>query len=283
MGTLLRAWAGAGVVVALGVGVTQCALMPSLDGFSGSQGVPEASLPDASEAGGDAGRSDAGDGGRWCASLSPAPFFCDDFDDQGPLSRWTGQNVGSGSSVARDGTAFQSAPNALLTLTPASVGPTSSYVYLSTTATKQKVHVAYDMRIDARDPKTGYAEVNYIDFDTPGLKFAIYMRVYDSVTSLSTLTSEVYLPDGGIPAHDVALAGNPRFDGWRRVTVDVDLASTPHTLSATIDGKLAAQQTLESGLYGPGPVTVRPGIGYSGYPTTSEWRVRYDNVTIDWE
>jgi len=282
MANVLRAWTAVSVV-ALGAGAVQCSLLPSLDGLVGGQGLPDASdeVPrDVSPADAPA---ESGDGGRWCASLSPTPMFCDDFDDQGPFTRWTDLYVRSGGTVGRDGTAFRSAPNALLALSPASVDPSSSLVYLSTTATKSKVRIAYDMRIDARDPKTGYAEINYINFDTPGLAFAVYLRVFDSASSVTRITSEVYLPDGGIPAHDVALAGMPRFDVWTRVGVEVDVASTPRTLTVTIDGIVAALQTLEPGLYAPGPVSARVGIGYTGYPTTGDWRIRYDNVTIDWE
>jgi hypothetical protein len=54
-------------------------------------------------------------------------------------------------------------------------------------------------------------------------------------------------------------------------------------LTVTIDGNVAALLTLEPNLYAPAPVRVRPGIGYTGYPTTGDWRIRYDNVTIEWE
>jgi hypothetical protein len=145
------------------------------------------------------------------------------------------------------------------------------------------VRVAYDMRIDARDQQTKYAEINYIAFDSAVLHFRVYMRVGGSASDPTTITSEVYLADGGVPSHDVALSGTPSFDTWKRVAVEVDVGSTPHTMSATLDGKVVATQTLEPDLYTPGPVSVRPGIGYTGYPTTSDWRVRYDNVTIDWQ
>jgi len=284
MATVLRTWTGVLVVGgALGAGATQCALMPSLDGFSGSQGVPDASPADAAGEGGGDGGTEGGDSGRWCASLSPAPLFCDDFDDQGPFTRWTDQYVRSGGTVARDGTAFRSAPNALLTLSPSSIDPSSAFVYLSTADTKSKVHVAYDMRIDSRDPTTGYAEVNELRFDTPGLAFAIYLRVFNDPNTSTTVVSEAYLPDGGVPSHEVALAGNPRFDGWRRVGVDIDLASTPHTVAVTLDGKAAGTVTLEPSLYAPGPVRMQLGIAYTGHPTTSTWAIRYDDVTIDWQ
>ncbi len=262
------------------LGALECGLFPSLDGLS--SGEPDAS-PTSDAATADAPGADAADGGRWCDSLSPKPMFCDDFDDQGPLTRWTDQFVREDASVGRDPSAFTSSPNALLALSPAAQNPSSAVVYLETADTKSKVHVAYDMRIDARDPSVGYAEINYIRFDLSTVPFAIYLRVYDGTSSTSTLTSEAYLADGGIPAHDVPLSGSPRFDAWTRVAVDLDLASTPHTLSITVDGQPAGSQTLEPDLYSPGPVRVNLGIGYTGYPTTGAWSIRYDNATIDWQ
>jgi len=107
------------------------------------------------------------------------------------------------------------------------------------------------------------------------------MRVFDDPSSITTMTSEANV-DGGVLAHDVPLAGAPRFDAWTRVTVDIDLA-TAHAMTVTIDGQTAGTQSLESNLYAPGPMTVRVGIGYTGSPTTSDWRIRYDNATIDWQ
>ena len=261
------------------LGALECGLFPSLDGLS--SGEPDASpAPDATTA--DAPGADAADCGRWCDSLSPKPMFCDDFDDQGPLTRWTDQFVREDASVGRDPSAFTSSPNALLALSPAAQNPSSALVYLETADTKSRVHVAYDMRIDARDPSVGYAEINYIHFDMSSVPFAIYLRVFDSTSSTSTITSEAYLADGGIPAHDVPLSGSPRFDQWTQMEIDIDLAST-HTLSVTIDGQPAGSTALESNLYTPGPVKVDVGIGYTGYPTTGAWSIRYDNATIDWQ
>jgi hypothetical protein len=281
MAKVARAWT-ATVVVVFGAASAQCSLLPSLDALSGGEGAPDASDEgprDASPADADAGGG-GGDGGRWCASLSPAPMFCDDFDDQGPFKLWTDQYVRANATVSRDGTAFRSAPNAFFANAPASVDPSSAIVYLSTTATKSKLRVAYDMRIDARDPPTGYAEINYIHF---GSQFASYLRIHADATQDTSLAIEAYLPDGGIPSHDIAIAGKPRFDGWRRVGIVLDVASTPRTLTITMDGTFAGSQVLEPDLYQPGPVKVDLGIGFTDHPSSSNWSIRYDNVTIDWE
>lgn len=217
--------------------------------------------------------------GRWCKTLSPAPVFCDDFDDQGPFAGWTNQDLRAGGTVVRDSTASRSAPNSLLTDSPGSSNPGSAVLFLQIATTVSKLHYAYDMRIDVRDPQTGYAEINYVKLDNGMTSSAIYMRAFKSPTDPATVTAEAYLADGGVPQHDIQLAGNPQFGGWRRVDLDLDLAQ--HLLTVTIDGAMAGSTALESNLYVPSPIRVETGIGYTGSPS-GEWRIRYDNVTIDW-
>ena len=271
MGNVLRATALTATLLGA------CALFPSLGGLSDENDAAQLDVADAAKTD---GPIEGGDAGRWCDSLSPAPMFCDDFDDQGPLTRWTDSFVRAGATIGRDGTDFQSSPNALLALSPPANSPSGAYVYLDTASTKSKVHIAYDMRIDARDTSVGYAEINYVIIAAP-IPIDFYMRVFDDPSSITTMTSEANV-DGGVLAHDVPLAGAPRFDAWTRVTVDIDLA-TAHAMTVTIDGQTAGTQSLESNLYAPGPMTVRVGIGYTGSPTTSDWRIRYDNATIDWQ
>lgn len=260
----------------LALSTIRCALMPAVDELSGGERVSDAAAEQR-----DAASPDGGDAGRWCDSVSPKPMFCDDFDDQGPLSRWDGQYTRAGGFVGRDDASARSAPSSLLVVTPPATGPGSAIVYRATTTPKSKVRVAYDVKIDARDSKSGYAESDYIRFDGP-LRFSVYLRLNLDPKVTNVITSEAY-PDGGVQAHDVSLGVGSRFDAWTRVVVTVDLASNPRTLTATLDGVPVASQVLEPSLYGPGPVAVQPGLGYTGAPTESDWRIRYDNVTIDWE
>lgn len=262
--------------VGVALGVAACGLFPSIDDLSGEpDGSRDAAVTEA---------GDGGDAGRWCDSLSPAPSFCDDFDDDGgPFARWTNQFLRAGGTVSRDPGDFRSPPNALLAVSPPTATASAANLHRDVTTTVSTLHVAYDMKIDARDTAAGYAEVNYIDFSTADVPFAFYLRVYDDPNSTSTATIEAYPPDGGVLNHDLPLLGAPRFDTWTRVGVDIDLASATRTMTVTIDGATAAQQTLEPDLYAPGPVSVHVGIGYTGSPSTTDWRIRYDDVTIDWQ
>lgn len=270
----------------------RCSLTTSLDGLSGGVEPVEA------DAGGADARSDvttngdatgapdspvdAGtDGGRFCASLAQAPSFCDDFDDEGPFNRWTETRTVKGGMVTRDRGGSRSAPNSLLTISPASATTTIAALSLASTSTIHRVVLGFDMRIDARDLQTGYAEVSYIRFGDPSNRaYAFYMRVYGNPAS-TAVTVEAYLPDGGIPQHTVALSGAPTFADWTRVVVDLDQRAAPQ-LTVTVDGIVAAVAALEPALYPPTVARVEPGVGYVGAPSSGAWSVRFDNVTVDW-
>ena len=107
------------------------------------------------------------------------------------------------------------------------------------------------------------------------------MRLYAAVSSGTTFTTEAYLPDGGITQHDMNVAG-ATFVDWMHVVVDLDLRTAPH-VSITIDGALVRDMPLEPSLYPPALATVETGIGYGGTPSSGPWKLRYDNVTVDFE
>ena len=274
-----RSWIA--VAIVLGVGGAQC-LFPYVDPLTGSGVSPsDASFAGPKAASAD-GRADA-EGGRFCASLSPPPGFSDDFDDPGPfIPKWDSAYTRAGGSVVRDGMDFRSSPSSLLTISPPASGPSSAVLNHASNGAKGKVRVAYDIKVDARDSKSAYAEVDYIRFEGAGFRFSTYLRLNLDANSPTQLAAEAYLADGGISAHNLSLPA-ARFDKWTHVAISIDVVSSPHMLSVSIDGAPAATQVLESNMYGPGPVTVSPGIGFTASPSASDWRIRYDNLTIDWE
>ena len=98
------------VAIALGIAATRCSLTTSLDGLAGTALPLDAGADAADARAPDADAADAGkDGGRFCASLTPSPTFCDDFDDEGPFALWAETHANAGSSATRDRGAFRSA------------------------------------------------------------------------------------------------------------------------------------------------------------------------------
>jgi hypothetical protein len=262
----------------LGAFGVRCALFPSLDGLTAGEPDADAAVNEASvaDAGADAD-ADAGDAlaGRFCTQLSPQPRFCDDFDDVA-LGPWTGTDFTNGSSVTRDGTDVVSAPNALLTVTPGGAIQVAR-VHLKIPSFTS-LHVAYDVRIDARG---SYAEIGYVRVNAPSIEDLYYFRASALPTPVS-FAAEAYPPDAGMQAHNVSLVGSPTFEAWTRVELDLDLGTAPGTATILVDGKVAGTQSLESNLFIQGGGDVEIGTGYTD-STSTEFRIRYDNVTIDWK
>jgi hypothetical protein len=271
--------------MAIGLVLGACSLTTSLDGLTGGAssdagnagdaGAADAPALDASTR--DSSADGASEGGRYCATVSPTPGFCDDFDDEGPFSRWTTSVIGAGGSVVRDRAAARSNPNSLLTTSAASTVSIPAYLRRTSPSSVHRVRVAYDMRVEARDPQTAYAEVGYIRFGAGTRIHAFYIRLFASTSEFS---SEAYLSDGGIPVKNVGL-GNP-LSSWTRVAVDYDLRAAPH-VSVTLDGVLAGDTPLDPSLFTPAVADVDIGVGYSGHPSSAGWQLRYDDVTVDFE
>jgi hypothetical protein len=280
------------LTLGLAVSATQCSLTTSVDGLSGG------SAPDAGSAGDAGGSADAplGDGalldatvvdagsdaGRFCASLTTQPSFCDDFDDEGPFSTWTTSDVGAGGSAVRDRSAAVSAPNSLLTTSAVSAVSVPALLGVASPTPVHRVRIAYDLRVEARDPQTAYAEVGYIRVGPSDARaHAFYMRLYADPALSTSFTAEAYLPDGGISQKNFNPVINPQFTKWTRVAVDYDLRAAPR-VEVSIDGMSAGQTALDATIFTPGFASVEVGLGYTGHPMSAAWQLRYDNVTVDW-
>jgi hypothetical protein len=279
----------------MGALAVQCSALIPFDGYvAGADASADAAAADATfdhaasdgragEAGytSDGGVSDAsvldGDAGRWCAHLVPAPMFCEDFDDEGNFTKWTSVVQRNGGTLARDTNDFRSAPNSLLSRAPGSAMSQQAYLDFIPPTEVKHVKLAFDLRIDARDQQTGYAEIAYVVFNSP-IHSDFYIRAYQDPAT-NGYTAESY-PDGSAVQHNLSLGSTMTFDTWRRVAIDIDVA-TANALTVSIDGVQIVNQPLESTLYVPAGVEVRPGIGYTGSPSNL-WSMRWDNVTIDW-
>lgn len=280
------------VVLASGLCAASCSLLNTFDGYvaqPGSSdaaadvrvedgGVADSETPDA-PSGVDSATDAGGDGAtaRWCLTQTPQPMFCDDFDDPGAFTKWSDVHQINGATAVRDTSAFTSGPNSLLTSTPGYAMSSPAFLELKSPASMKHVRFAFDYRIDKRDTMTGYAEVAYMHIVGNS---DFYMRVGQDPLS-NGYTSESYA-DGGSPVqHNVSLPSSISFDSWRRVSIDLDVGSA-HRITMSVDGTNVMNQPLEPNLYVPGPMTVAPGYGYCGYPT-GPWRMRFDNVTVDWD
>jgi len=264
--------------LALGIGAASCSLGTALDGFSGGA-VKGADGPDVSDGGSDGGIADADvDTRRWCQRQDPVPKVCEDFDDPAQLAPgWT--SVASNTVLTRADSDVRSAPYALLAGTSGQSGE-SAYLRRTYEMPLGKLRTAFDVRVEKRGE---YAEIGYVAVNRsmPEATKYVYLQLRTSSSSVRLATPSV-LADGGLSEKATNLAGNPTFDTWTRVDIEIDYASSPRTVTVRLDGSIAAKQTLDANLFVPDTFDLTIGTGFAS-ADGQEWRILFDNYTADWE
>lgn len=251
---------------------------PISDGTDAGGGRQAADAAPTSPAGaaGDAGDAAAVEAGRFCDIVSPKPKLCEDFEEGTVPQGWT-PFVDPGTTLAVDDKDARSGKYALLATTAGGVA-TSQHAYLQLTvpASVAKIRVGQDVRVELRGD---YLETAYVRQGAASPPPSFYLRLS---AKPPVYTAEAYLSDGGVPQHNLDLDGGPTFDAWTRLDVELDMSVTPRKVTVRVDGAVAAADQLEDTLYTPGNALVQIGIVYVD-ENSGPWRMRYDNVTVDWE
>jgi hypothetical protein len=300
---------------------TACTLLTNLDGLTGGGGgSPEASTPEdgSADANGDVtpredggpedatgATEDAGADGStppFCASQSPAPTFCDDFDeypdDAAALAAPWDQVTGLGGSVRRAGTIFTSSPYAMLATADSPVtGNIDLAGYKAFTSfprtgeyTAGTFTLAFDVYVVAADTtvKSDAVLSAFEMISTVGLeRWALQLETsYDSADGgvLDVSFSENRTrADGGYSYSPGPDSGAPLVlpvGTWTRVTM---IATTTDAGTATIeldfDGKKVSEGSTNVPVTGGIP-EILVGLTYAA-PSSLGWTVRYDDVTFD--
>lgn len=232
-------------------------------------GVDDASAnvgPDALDAGRDVGPPK--DAGAFCATLSPKPTFCDDFDGLDVPQVWDQRLAVAGSSVARDGAEVTSGSLALLaTSKTTSTGePVTALVRKTIAGTPSTVRFAFAMRPEAVQPTLGVLWYATLDLSTAHL-FTFYLRDPSGGPAL------VEQAAGGIEVRTPLPL--PPKDAWTRVAIDADLVAK--TLTVRYDGAAVIDAVpIVAGVQDP---TIR--LGVLGNGPAAAYAVRFDDVVLD--
>lgn len=261
--------------------VTACSFTSSLDGLSASQ-APDAAIgtdgappppdgtPPATQGGADAG-CDAG----FCACLSPAPKFCDDFDEGGSLGgKW---NVVEGQGTVTVETGGASAPSALRAKTSGSTSEVAS------------LHVTKDFPITPRTVTVRFA----LRFDevVPGSEANCFRIYLAGSAGAFAATSLAWLPSGLVASWYVTdEAGAPLNGGqmplttpttgvWHRYKYELTLNDGVASLKVTVDEQAPVERAI--GAFPTGPLSVLAPIEYA-LPTTETWDIRLDDIAVDY-
>lgn len=230
------------------------------------------------DAGGDTATQDAADGAAlaYCASLSPAPTFCADFDDGGLVSGWEKHAEGPGGFSAFDTTTFRSPPRSLhlgFAATDAScLYETFEHSFDLATA---KLTLAFDVLTGTSGSFAG-ASLAVVDV-VSGTGGATHNVFYvDSSGNESTLHEQLVGGDASPPDsfHAFSIIGP---GAWTRVSVTIDFTSTTWEVSVGGDTKTGALAYA----VGAPPRRAVLKLGIPCFGPGGAVEARYDDVTFD--
>ena len=237
-----------------------CGAFPDVDVYSGARAdASEDAIADGAlvETGADVARIDGGLG--FCASSSHT--FCADFDEGSLLAGWDGSNTDPTGAMSLDPNAKSAPSSALMTLQ------------------RHETQVLYE-NLEKAWPKTGHVVVEFdILVETPAWKMndvnaGIVTMSFNPIGNIAVSYGQGYVTIGAMGGQ---MNGNgPLPSGsWFHMKLDADPAGSLHVLAAdqTID------QTFPK-VVGQTKTTLN--LGISGYNSPCpEFRVHYDNVTVD--
>ncbi len=241
------------------------------------------------------GTTDAGSGGEpdaskppaFCASLSPAPLFCDDFDEGTALATPWDQLPNTNGSEQASTASVVSAPDAMrVTVVPnASVAAIDVAGYKSLTAKQGAagtVTASFEIRIDAGDESSNSdAILGAIQLWNGSTYWDLELEVFYVA---ATNDFKVSMSEDGNTSSYVQHFVTPHIPlaTWTLVTLAVTLpagsgGAAPATMA--FNGANVASTTVHVSTSDPIP-EILVGTTYAT-PCASGWSLAYDNVTFD--
>jgi hypothetical protein len=209
----------------------------------------------------------------FCASLTPAPTFCADFDEGAVDNGWSSSQSSNG-TIALDGTTSTSAPDSFVSTSVTSTANVIAALFKDFGTSGSAYHLAFDLRVDAVSANAqavvGQVQLmtsNVLDY---GLSFI--------VTATDASIEESYRSGGTTQYLLTTLASRPVTGQWTRVFIDV--TAPPGTVTVHYGATLVLDhQTMPTGSANGIPTL---GAGLEIFPTTSinPCKVHLDDLTF---
>ncbi|MBX3219930.1 MAG: hypothetical protein KF795_05375 [Labilithrix sp.] len=209
----------------------------------------------------------------YCAKLTPAPRFCDDFDDGDVADDWAVLTVLNGAADL-DTSTSTSAPASFAVATLPVSGTQSAHVHLRTTANGAPaghVVLSFDLMLETATFTQGVVAIATLDVSANHF-FTLYLRDGDPDAPAATLEET---SAGGTTRH--VLSTLPAPGAWTRATLDLDLAASTATVRWGAETALDAAPIVAGAAKDP---TIRIGAVYV-YGPAAPFRARFDDVTLD--
>lgn len=223
-----------------------------------------------------------------CATLTPAPTFCDDFDGKPPLEVWSKVAItpaGGGANVAGNSTFSLSPPNSLL----ATTGANPAGTYVSSAAQKtfagfegkpMDAHISFDMLVENVDPTPGARVIAFQFLFGPSTQ---YNQLVINLTSTGTGVTSQFTDNlgGTMPATTSGDTQHvPEINQWVHVSFDLAVfnpSGQGNNAKVTIDSVSLFDTGLHYALLRDQP-RLELGVPWvDSTLATRGWAIRYDN------
>jgi len=238
------------------LGVSACGLTADFSGIQG--GAPKA---------------DAGSGG-YCASLSPAPRLCADFDEGALGPDWSRVDVSAGATAILDATARTPPASFLSAFTLESAAPVFARLEKTLPLEATYVHVGFDLLLDASVGSLELAVIYQRVADGTG--YGLFYKEDDGGKLL--LYSKALPTEGGDVSERDDTIGVPPTD-WVRVEIDVSFGDDGSYIVKHDGAVVVSEAHLPTAT--PSRVDQSVAIGFNT-PKTASGRAHFDDVVIDW-
>jgi hypothetical protein len=233
------------------------------DSEPSNDAADSAALPDSADAADSAALPDAADTAPalgFCASQSPQPTFCDDFDETTDAGAgWDGVIAGGGTSTVVDGTFALSAPDALHTTT--SSGNTAGLTKAFTVSSMFKVDL--DILFRALPSMSGDLAPLVIQTSAHWVEYYVD-------------ADQAYL-QWGENDYSTTFLGGPSLGTWHHVTITITVGAQA-SLTGSIDG-MVVWSNFSLGSLGSAPeLTLQ--VGTPGLFQVMSAETFIDNVVV---
>jgi hypothetical protein len=268
-----------------GAAIAGCLLTTSLDGLDDTSAAAGDSGPktDATEAakdgssegsvgpGGDAG-TDAGEAGApfRCASLSPAPVFCTDFDT-GTLASIIDSDTAVGGAIAFDDAVFRSPSRSVRLTAPALAGADVAHAQLRRSfgfTPTTSIRVEFDLKIDSTDPSSS----NAISVGMGGYELGLFLG--------ATAKLRQGVPGDGGTAFSATNVTPPAAGTWVHLALTIALVDGASTATLAYDGVASGPLPIVMDQYRASSWLVVVGLNYVDAPDDGR-ELHIDNLVID--
>jgi hypothetical protein len=267
-----------------------CFNFGSVSGGTADGGPDSGNVP---EGGGGEGGGGVDGGGSFCASLSPTPTFCDDFDEATSPTGWD-QIIQNNGAVTVDSLLAFSKPGSMLAETSAAVGGQQTEAdvlkqFASLQGKAIQISASFEMNVQTWDPSSSGQilafEIIFKNSSSTFNQIVLNLNSLGASGVSAQIAENAQGADGGEAGYNsYPLSTHPPTKTWTKVEVDLVIASPTSAASNVITVKLdgatqLSQQALQVPLQGGSP-WVHMGIGYVATPAGA-WAVRFDDLVVD--